>query len=263
MDLGLKGRVAIVAAASKGLGRAVAEEFAKEGCDVAICARTAADVERAAKEIGATSGREVFWRAFDVTNADAVRDFVAAVDRKFGRIDICVTNAGGPPSKKFLEISLDEWRTAVNLTLLSAVYFAYEVLPRMQRRRWGRFVTITSMSVKQPIDGLMLSNSLRAGVTGMAKTLSNEFGPDGITVNNVCPGYTLTDRLEELFQKRAKDSGVKYEELLKQAQAGVPIRRFARPDELAAMVAFLASERAGSINGTSIAIDGGFIKGLL
>lgn len=263
MDLGLKGRVAIVAAASKGLGRAVAEEFAREGCDVAICARTAADVERTAKEIGASSGREVFWRAFDVIDANAVRDFVAAVDQKYGRIDICVTNAGGPPSKKFLDISLDEWRTAVNLTLLSAVYFAYEVLPRMQRRHWGRFITITSISVKQPIDGLLLSNSLRAGVTGMAKTLANEFGPDGITVNNVCPGYTLTDRLEELFQKRAQDSGVKYEEVLKQAEASVPIRRFARPDEFAAVVSFLASERASSVNGTTIAIDGGSTRGLL
>src|SRR5271156_4309730 len=166
MDLGLKGRVAIVAAASKGLGRAIATELATEGCEVAICARTA-------REIGSTVGREIFWRALDVTNADGVRDFVAAVEQKFGRIDICVTNTGGPPSKKFMEITLDEWRTAVNLVLLSSVYFAREVLPRMQRRRWGRLLTITSISVKQPVDGLMLSNSLRAGVAGMAKTLAN------------------------------------------------------------------------------------------
>jgi len=134
VDLGLKGRVAIVAAASKGLGRAAAEEFAKEGCEVAICARTAADVERTAKEIGAASGREVFWRALDVTNADAVRDFVDGVERRFGRIDICVTNAGGPPSKKFLDTTLDEWRTAANLTLFSAMYFAREVLPAARDR---------------------------------------------------------------------------------------------------------------------------------
>ena len=192
MDLGLKGRVAIVAAASKGIGRAVAEEFAKEGCDVAICARTAADLERAANEIGQANKHPVFWRPVDVTNHDAVRAFVQEVDEKYGRIDICVTNAGGPPAKKFLQISLDDWRAAVELTLLSNVYFAREVLPRMQRNHWGRLVTITSISVKQPIDGLLLSNSLRAGVTGLAKTLANEFGADGITVNNVCPGFTLT-----------------------------------------------------------------------
>src|SRR5271169_804152 len=263
MDFGLKGRVAIVAAASKGLGRAAAEELAKEGCEIAICARTAADLEQTAKEIEAASGRPVFWRAVDVTKSEAVSAFVEAVDKKFGRIDICVTNAGGPPSKKFIDISLDEWRAAVDLTLLSNVFFAREVLPRMKHNHWGRFITITSISVKQPIDGLMLSNSLRAGVAGLAKTLANEFGADGITVNNVCPGYTLTDRLTELFETRAKDAGVAYEQILQQSTANVPIGRFARPEELAALVAFLASERASSINGTTITVDGGSTKGLL
>jgi len=263
VDLGLKGRVAIVAAASQGLGRAVAEEFAREGCHVAICARTAAELERAAAEIGKANRREVFHQTLDVTDAEGVRRFVEAVEKKFGRVDICVTNAGGPPAKKFLDITIEEWRTAVELTLMSSVYFAREVLPRMRRNRWGRLITITSVSVKQPIDGLLLSNSIRAGVAGLAKTLANEFGADGITVNNVCPGYTLTERLDELAEKQARMAGVTREEIFKDWSSQIPIGRLARPEEFAALVAFLASERASSINGTTIAVDGGWVKGLL
>lgn len=263
MDLGLKGRVAIVAAASKGLGRAVAEEFAREGCHVAICARTATELERTAAEIGEACGCCVFRQAMDVTNAEAVYSFVEAVDQKFGRVDICVTNAGGPPAKKFLDITYEEWQTAVKLTLMSSVYFAREVLPRMKRNHWGRLLTMTSVSVKQPIEGLMLSNSLRAAVTGMAKSLANEFGADGITVNNVCPGYTLTARLDELAGKQAGLSGVSREEVFRAWTSQIPIGRLARPEEFAALVAFLASERASSINGATIPVDGGWVKGLL
>ncbi|MGA8222750.1 MAG: SDR family oxidoreductase [Candidatus Acidiferrales bacterium] len=263
MDLGLKGRVAIVAAASKGLGRAVAEEFAHEGCEVAICARTAKDLESAAAEIGKANGRSVFWKALDVTDAQAVSGFVEAVEKKYGRVDICVSNAGGPPAKKFLDITLEEWRTAVDLTLMSCVYFAREVLPRMKKNRWGRLLTITSVSVKQPIDGLLLSNSLRAAVTGLAKTLANEFGAEGITVNNVCPGYTLTERLDELAESQARTAAVAREEIFRSWSSQIPIGRLAQPKEFAALVAFLASERASSINGTTIAVDGGWVKSLL
>lgn len=263
MDLGLKGRAAIVAAASKGLGRAAAEELAKEGCNVAITARTAADLERTAAEIAKSTGREVFYQAFDVKREDAIREFVAAVEKRFGRIDICVTNSGGPPSKKFAETTTTEWQAAVDDMLLSAVAFAREVLPRMQKNRWGRFITITSVSVKQPIDGLILSNAVRAAVTGLAKTLASEYGSSGITVNNVCPGFTLTGRLEELADKRARDSGTTREQVLATMAASMPLGRVVKTEEFAALVAFLASERASAINGTTIAVDGGMVKSLL
>ncbi len=263
MDLGLRGRIAIVAAASKGLGKAVAMELAREGAEIAICARNSNDLEKAAREIRERTGRAVFAHPLDVTNADGVQAFVAAVEKRFGQVDICVTNAGGPPAKKFLDISVDEWRTAVELTLMSAVYFAREVLPRMRKRRWGRLLTITSVSVKQPIDNLLLSNSIRSAVTGLAKTLANEFGADGITVNNVCPGYTLTERLGELADNLAKGSGSTRDAILNQWAAQIPIGRVATPEEFAALVAFLASERASSINGATIPVDGGWVKGLM
>ncbi|HXT86812.1 MAG TPA: SDR family oxidoreductase [Verrucomicrobiae bacterium] len=263
MDFGLKGRVAIVAAASKGLGRAVAEELARDGAEVAICARSAANLEQAVAAIHKATGRKVFSQAIDVTQPDAVHGFVSAVEKRFGRIDVCVTNAGGPPAKKFLDISLDEWRAAVDLTLMSAVYFAREVLPIMRKARWGRLIAVTSVSVKQPIDNLLLSNSIRAGVTGLMRTLANEFGPEGITVNCVCPGYTLTERLDELAAVAAKNSGVSRDKIIEGYAANVPLRRVGKPEEFAAMVAFLASERASYVNGCSIPVDGGYVKGLL
>ncbi|HYL10786.1 MAG TPA: SDR family oxidoreductase [Candidatus Acidoferrales bacterium] len=262
MDLGLKGRVAIVAAASKGLGRAVAEELAREGAEVAICARSAENLASAVKQIRAATGKEIFSQALDVTDAARVAEFVAAVEKRFGRVDICVTNAGGPPSKTFLDISADEWRTAVELTLMSAVWFAREVLPRMRKNKWGRLITITSVSAKQPIDGLLLSNSIRAAVAGLARTLANEFGPYGITVNNVLPGYTLTERLDELAGSIATRSGAAREKIFAEWSRQTPLGRIGRPEEFAALVAFLASERASYITGASIAVDGGLIKGL-
>jgi 3-oxoacyl-[acyl-carrier protein] reductase len=263
MDLGLRGKVAIVAAASKGLGLAVATELAREGAEVAICARKAADLERAAGSIAGMTGREVFRQALDVADETRVRTFVEAVASRHGRVDICVTNTGGPPARKFAELSPDDWRTAVDQMLMSAVYFAREVLPRMRRNRWGRFITITSISVKQPIDGLLLSNSVRAAVTGLARTLANEYGPDGITVNNVCPGYTLTDRLDELAAGLAQDAGVPREKIYERWSAQAPAQRLGRPEEFAAVVTFLASERAAYVNGVSLAIDGGLSRSLL
>jgi len=262
MDFGLKGRVAIVAAASKGLGRAVAEELAKEGCEVAICARTAADLERAATEIAAANGRAIFWRAVDVTKPDAVAAFVDEVDKRFGRIDICVTNAGGPPAKGFLSASLEEWQRALELNFLSTVYFAREVIPHMQRQRWGRIITLTSITTKQPVADLVLSNAVRAAVVGLVKSLANEFGKDGILVNNVGPGFTATDRLKELAKTRAAATGKTEQDLFDGWAAEAPLKRLGQPREVAETIVWLASERASYITGQTLLVDGGIYKGL-
>jgi 3-oxoacyl-[acyl-carrier protein] reductase len=263
MDLGLTGRVAIVAAASKGLGRAVAEELAREGADVAICARTPATLAETAAHIQKSAGREVFRQALDVTDSSAVASFVSAVEARFGRIDICVTNSGGPPSKPFRDTQPDEWRAAVDQLLMSTVFFARETLPRMQKKKWGRLITITSSAVKQPVDGLLLSNSIRSAVTGLARTLANEYAADGITVNNVCPGFTRTARLDTLAATISARIGSKPEDVFAGWEREIPAGRLGTPQEFAAVVAFLASERASYVTGTSIAVDGGLVRSLL
>ena len=263
MDLGLRGRVAIVAAASKGLGRAAAEELAREGADIAICARTTADLEKAAAQVQAAGGREVFWQAIDVGKPAEVSRFVEMVEQRFGRVDICVTNTGGPPSKLFSATSNEDWRVWTEQLLMSTVYFAQETLPRMQKNKWGRFLTITSYSVKQPVEGLLLSNSLRAGVTGLVRTLANEYGASGITVNNVCPGYTRTDRLDDLAGMMASRTGGTPEEVFAGWKKLIPAGRLGRPEEFAAVVAFLVSEKASYVNGVSLTVDGGTTRSLL
>jgi 3-oxoacyl-[acyl-carrier protein] reductase len=263
MDLGLTGRVAIVAAASKGLGRAVAEELAREGAHIAICARTASTLAEAAAQIRQATGKEVFYEALDVTDSTAVVSFVGAVEARFGRVDICVTNSGGPPSNVFKYTKPEDWRTALDQLLMSTVYFAKETLPRMQKNKWGRLITITSSAVKQPVDGLLLSNSVRAAVTGLARTLANEYAADGITVNNVCPGFTRTARLGTLASTISSRTGAKAEEVFAGWEREIPAGRVGTPQEFAAVVAFLASERASYVNGTSIAVDGGLVRSLL
>jgi 3-oxoacyl-[acyl-carrier protein] reductase len=263
MDLGLRGRVAIVAAASKGLGLAVAEELAREGADLAICARRAVDLENAAVRINGVSGREVYWRATDVGDGEAVARFVEAVEERFGRVDICVTNTGGPPSKLFAATTAEDWRAWIDQLLMSVVYFAQSVLPRMQKNRWGRFLTITSYSVKQPVEGLLLSNSLRAGVVGLMRTLANEYAAHGITVNNICPGYTRTDRLDDLAGMMAARAGTSSEEVFAGWKKLIPAGRLGEPEEFASVAAFLVSEPASYVNGVSLAVDGGTTRSLL
>jgi 3-oxoacyl-[acyl-carrier protein] reductase len=242
MDLGLTGRVAVVAASSKGLGKAVALGLAAEGAKLAICARGEEELRRAAAQVGG----DVFAEVVDVTVESDVRTFIDAVMKRFGRIDICVTNAGGPPAKRFADTSVDDWRAAVDLNFMSTLYLARAVLPHMQARRWGRLIAMTSMAVLQPVDGLILSNAARTAVRGLVKSLSNEYAQYNVLVNSVCPGYTATERLKRLEVHEAE----------------VPLGRVATPEEIANVVVFLASERASYITGVSVAVDGGWTRAL-
>lgn len=262
MDLGLNNRVALVAASSRGLGKAVALGLAREGAKLALCARTDSALQATAAEIRAETGAQVLARAFDVTSHAEVRAFVAETAAAFGAVDICVANAGGPPSKSFAETTIEDWQAAANLNLMSTVYFAKETLPLMQARRWGRFIAITSMTVKQPVEGLILSNAVRSGVSGLIKTLSNEYGPYNVLVNNVCPGYTATARLLSLAATLAQKEGVDPREIEDRWARQAPLRRIGQPEEFANLVVFLASERASYITGVSIAVDGGIVKGV-
>lgn len=262
MDLGLKNRVALVAASSQGIGRATAEAFAAEGCRVAICARNPQTLQAAADKIRKDHNADVIAEAFDVTDAAAVGRFVATVAQKFGSVDICVTNAGGPPAKGFLSASLEEWQRAVEMNFLSTVYFAREVIPHMQRQRWGRIITLTSITTKQPVADLVLSNAVRAAVVGLVKSLANEFGKDGILVNNVGPGFTATDRLKQLAKTRAAASGKTEQEMFDGWAADSPLKRLGQPREVAETIVWLASERASYITGQTVLVDGGIYKGL-
>ena len=262
MDLGVKRRVALVAASSQGLGKAVALGLAREGARLALCARTDGALHAAAEQIRRETGAEVLASAFDVTVAEDVHRFVQEIVQRFGTIDICIANAGGPPSKPFAETALEDWRAAINLNLMSTIYLARQTLPIMQQQRWGRFIAITSVSVKQPIDGLILSNAVRTGVSGLVKSLSNEYGPYNVLVNNVSPGYTATARLMSLAETLAAREGVTAGEIESRWTSQIPLRRLGEPEEFANLVVFLASERASYITGSSIAVDGGMVRGL-
>jgi 3-oxoacyl-[acyl-carrier protein] reductase len=262
MDLGLKNKVALVAAGSRGLGRAVAEELAAEGASLVLCARDRATLTEAAASIADSSGAHVLAVPADVTVVDDIKRVVAAGNERFGQIDILVTNAGGPPAGTFDQLTREQWEDAIRLTLLSGIELMRQVLPGMKERRWGRILNITSIAVKQPVENLMLSNSLRAGLTGFARTLANEVAADGITVNNILPGYTRTERLEELATMMAGKQGISAKEFRAKWEKEIPMGRLGEPREFAALAAFLVSERASYITGTSIQVDGGWIRSL-
>lgn len=262
MDLHLQGKVVLVTASSLGIGRSAAELFVQEGCMVAICARSKDELVKTSEEIKKNYGVDPLWCVCDINSEKDIINTVEIVTKHFGPIDILVNNCGGPTSGPFETLSDENWLDATNQVLLSAIRFSRRVLPHMKEKRWGRIVNITSISVKQPVENLMLSNSLRAAVVGFAKTLSNEVGKYNITINNVAPGYTLTNRLYELSVNKAKAVGESHEHVLAEMSKEVPLGRLGRPDEIAAAVVFLASEPGGYITGNTIQVDGGLFKGV-
>ncbi len=262
MDLKLKNRVAVITGASQGIGRATAESFAAEGCKLAICSRTPQSIEMAAEDIRKKFGVEVFAQALDVRDAEQITKFIDGTVAKFGKVDICVANAGGPPAKRFLATTQEDWQKAIEQNFLSLVYLAQQVIPHMQKNNWGRFITLTSVTTKQPVNDLVLSNAARMAVVGLVKSLSNEFGKDGILVNNVAPGYTATDRLKELAKTKSAAQNKSEKEIFDAWAVDAPLKRVAEPREVADTIVWLASERASFITGQTVLVDGGTYKGL-
>jgi 3-oxoacyl-[acyl-carrier protein] reductase len=263
MDLGIAGKVAAVGGASTGLGRAIAAALAREGARVAICARGAEQLERTARELQEASGQQVLAYPVDLATENGPQQFIEATVKEFGGLDILVTNAGGPPATTSSQTPGEAWAAALELSMLSAIRMSQAAIPHMKRNSWGRIVCITSISVKSPLPAMVLSNTVRPGVVGYAKTISQEFAADGITVNVVCPGYMATDRVSELAETRAAQSGKSVEAVMTGLVDNIPAGRMGDPRELGDLVAFLASERAAYITGTAIHIDGGFFRGLM
>jgi len=263
MDLGINGKVALVAASSKGIGKAIAFALADEGVGLSIFSRSEDEIERTASEIRTRFDFHVLASAADVTNTEQIDRVIEETVKTLGGIDILINNAGGPPFGFFEDFDSPDWQNALELNLLSGIYLAKKVVPLMKKRSWGRIVNITSIAVKQPIDGLILSNTSRAGLIGFSKTLSNELAKDNILVNNICPGRIYTDRIKALAEKRAAQSGIEYEKAIEEMEKDIPLQRIGAPEELAALACFLASEKASYMTGTTIQVDGGLLKGLV
>ncbi len=263
MDLGLRGKVAVVAAASSGLGKASALALAQEGANVAICGRDEKRLLQAAEEIRKATPVDVLPVVADVTVREDVERFVHAAVERWGRVDILVTNAGGPPAGLFENFDEEDWLAAFNLNFLSTQRLIKVALPYLKASAQGRIIAITSVSAKQVLENLILSNAVRAGVHGMIKTLAQELGPYNITVNAVCPGPILTERLLNLFRRNAAAQNISFEEAQAAWVAQIPLGRLGKPEEFGAVVAFLASEKASFVNGVLLQVDGGMVKAIM
>jgi 3-oxoacyl-[acyl-carrier protein] reductase len=262
MNLGIKDKTALVTASSRGLGKSIALQLSREGANVAICARDGEALIQAKKEIEERAGGSVFAQTADVTDKDQVKTLVNQVVDNFSTLDILICNAGGPPSGMAADFDTDDYRKALELNLLSTVNLCYQAAPHMKKQKWGRIVNVTSVSAKQPIESLILSNTARAGVLGFSKSLSTQLAPFGITVNSVCPGYTRTERVENLaksFEEAGKGS---IQDFFRNIEKMIPMGRLGRPYELSAAVAFLCSEGASYITGVALQVDGGFVKSI-
>jgi 3-oxoacyl-[acyl-carrier protein] reductase len=262
MDLDLSGKVALVTAASRGLGKAAALALAQEGARISICAR-GESVHPSGDKIRAATGVDVLTTQADLTDAGDINRMVRGTLDQFGRIDILVINAGGPPPGDFLSLNIEDWQSACNLTLLSAVRLCYAVVPHMLARGEGSIVSIQSFSVKEPVDNLILSNSLRPAVIGLMKSLANELGPKGIRVNSINPTWTWTERVEQLLTDRANGSGRTIDEEAEQISASIPLGRMGTVAEFGRTVAWLASPAASFIHGHALMFDGGAIRATL
>jgi 3-oxoacyl-[acyl-carrier protein] reductase len=262
MDLGLQGKIAIVTAASQGLGKASALALAQEGATVVICSRRQKEITETARELRETTGATVVPMVADVTNAEHIKLLVAETKRQFGAIHVLINNAGGPPAGSIEALTDEEWQKGHDLTLMSMVRLTREVLPTMIDQRWGRVITIVSVVAKQPINDLLLSSAIRPGILGLTKVLANLHAKENITFNTICPGHILTKRQEEINASRAAQKNMTIEECLKEAASLIPAGRLGRPEEIGNTVAFLSSEQASYINGANLLVDGSASKGI-